>query len=424
MNVDNKCTLVPRLRFPEFKTAGEWASPALKEISIPVDERVDDRKLIPVSISAGIGFVPQAEKFGRDISGSQYRLYTVVRDGDFVYNKGNSVKFPQGCVYDLQGWGKVAAPNVFICFRLKDGYENRFFRQCFEKNVHGLQLRKYITSGARSNGLLNISRETFFSVQIPTPKVEEQQRIADCLSSLDDLIIAETRRLDALRTYRKGLMERLFPRDGETIPRLRFPRFRNDGEWRKRKISSLLTKAARAVDVEVGREYQEIGIRSHGKGIFHKEPVSGKSLGDKRVFWVEHGSFIVNIVFAWEQAIAVTSAAENGMIASHRFPMYKAKTGKADVNYIKYYFLTKKGKESLEIASPGGAGRNKTLGQKEFEKLEILSPDSVDEQNQIAKILSSIDEMIGKQARKLDVLRTHKKGLAQQLFPVIDEVSA
>ncbi len=94
----------------------------------------------------------------------RHKVYTLVRDGDFVFNKGNSLKFPQGCVYLLQGWGQVAAPNVFICFRLKDGYSNGFFQQCFEQNQHGRELKRHITSGARSNGLLNISKETFFGV--------------------------------------------------------------------------------------------------------------------------------------------------------------------------------------------------------------------------------------------------------------------
>jgi type I restriction enzyme S subunit len=87
-------TLMPKLRFPEFRGAGEWKPITLEEVSTPVAERVGERKLTPVSISAGIGFVPQAEKFGRDISGKQYQVYTLVRDGDFVFNKGNSLKFP------------------------------------------------------------------------------------------------------------------------------------------------------------------------------------------------------------------------------------------------------------------------------------------------------------------------------------------
>ena len=106
--------LVPKLRFPEFLGADEWKPISLQEASTPVTERVGERKLTPVSISAGIGFVPQAAKFGRDISGKQYQLYTLVRDGDFVFNKGNSLKFPQGCIYQLQGWGHVAAPSVLF----------------------------------------------------------------------------------------------------------------------------------------------------------------------------------------------------------------------------------------------------------------------------------------------------------------------
>ena len=93
INHESKRELKPNLRFPEFRDAPGWRLIPLSEVSVPVVERVGDRILTPVSISAGIGFVPQAEKFGRDISGNQYKLYTLVRDGDFVYNKGNSLKF-------------------------------------------------------------------------------------------------------------------------------------------------------------------------------------------------------------------------------------------------------------------------------------------------------------------------------------------
>jgi type I restriction enzyme S subunit len=231
--------LVPKLRFPEFRGLEEWKPITLQEASTPVTERVGERKLTPVSISAGIGFVPQAEKFGRDISGNQYQLYTLVSDGDFVFNKGNSLKFPQGCVYQLQGWGQVAAPNVFICFRLKDGYSDGFFRNCFEQNMHGRQLKKHITSGARSNGLLNISKENFFGVEIPIPNPTEQKKIAECLSSVDEVTAAQARKVDALKTQKKGLMQQLFPREGDTQPRHRFPEFQNAGKWEVKAVGDV-----------------------------------------------------------------------------------------------------------------------------------------------------------------------------------------
>ncbi len=204
------------------------------------------------------------------------------------------------------------------------------------------------------------------------------------------------------------------------VPKLRFPEFRDIGDWGKQKTSDILVRVSNPVKVDLKKSYQQIGIRSHGKGIFFKDSVIGKALGNKRVFWVEEDAFIVNIVFAWELAIASTTSEHKGTIASHRFPMYKPKSNKSDIRYMKYFFLTHKGKELLWIASPGGAGRNKTLGQKYFEHLEFLAP-GVEEQQKIADCLSSIDELITAHSQKHQALKAHKKGLMQQLFPAIGE---
>lgn len=199
----------------------------------------------------------------------------------------------------------------------------------------------------------------------------------------------------------------------KNVPKLRFKAF--SGEWEKQKVSDLLERVSNPVSVEQDEEYQQIGIRSHGKGIFHKEPVTGLELGNKRVFWVEENAFTVNIVFAWEQAVAVTSSHEKGMIASHRFPMYRANLLKADVQFILRLFLTEKGKNYLELASPGGAGRNKTLGQKNFEELELITPE-VEEQTKIADFLTAIDDRISQLAQKCELLEQYKKGVMQKIF--------
>ena len=199
----------------------------------------------------------------------------------------------------------------------------------------------------------------------------------------------------------------------KNVPKLRFKAFSSD--WEKQKVSDLLERVSNPVSVEQDEEYQQIGIRSHGKGIFHKEPVTGLELGNKRVFWVEENAFTVNIVFAWEQAVAVTSSHEKGMIASHRFPMYRANLLKADVQFILRLFLTEKGKNYLELASPGGAGRNKTLGQKNFEELELITPE-VEEQTKIADFLTAIDDRISQLAQKCELLEQYKKAVMQQIF--------
>lgn len=177
----------------------------------------------------------------------------------------------------------------------------------------------------------------------------------------------------------------------------------------------ILERVEVPVNVEPDKEYVQIGIRSHGKGLFYKEPVLGKALGNKQVFWIQPNCFILNVVFAWEQAITKTTENEIGMIGSHRFPMYRPKNDLVDINYLIYYFLTKRGTDILEAASPGGAGRNRTLGQERFLKSKITLP-TLPEQQKIAAILSTQDKVIELKEKLLAQKQQQKKYLMQQLL--------
>lgn len=185
--------------------------------------------------------------------------------------------------------------------------------------------------------------------------------------------------------------------------------------WNVSRIGDLVDRVVNPVDVDRVATYQEIGVRSHGNGIFYKASVSGEELGNKRVFWVEPDCFVVNIVFAWEQAMAKTTEAERGMIASHRFPMYRPKTGCLDLDYLLLFFYTSYGKHLLNLASPGGAGRNKTLGQEAFQELSIPLP-PLPEQRKIAEILGTWDEAIRLTAELIAAKQQRKKGLMQRLL--------
>lgn len=186
-------------------------------------------------------------------------------------------------------------------------------------------------------------------------------------------------------------------------------------DWEVHMLRDCLQRIERPVEVEPNELYTQIGIRSHGKGLFYKEPVTGETLGNKSVFWIEPDCFIVNIVFAWEQAIGKTTQSEVGMIGSHRFPMYRPVNDRVDINYLIYYFLTKRGTNILEAASPGGAGRNKTLGQNRFLKSKIILP-SIEEQRKIAAILMTQDKVIELKEKHLTEKQRQKKYLMQQLL--------
>ncbi len=187
------------------------------------------------------------------------------------------------------------------------------------------------------------------------------------------------------------------------------------GDWTSMTVGECLEKVEKPVAVEPDKLYTQIGIRSHGKGLFYKEPVTGESLGNKSVFWVEPDCFVLNIVFAWEQAIGKTTENEIGMIGSHRFPMFRPIDNRVDVDYLIAYLLTKRGTDILEAASPGGAGRNRTLGQDRFMNSKIILP-PINEQKKIAEILATQDKVIALKERLLEEKKTQKKYLMQQLL--------
>ncbi|WP_048441792.1 restriction endonuclease subunit S [Caenimonas sp. SL110] len=425
MTEEAKPALVPKLRFPEFQEAEPWNLVSLGEASTPVAERVGERNLTPVSISAGVGFVSQAEKFGRDISGNQYQLYTLVRDGDFVYNKGNSLKFPEGCVYLLQGWGQVAAPNVFICFRLKKGYSNGFFQNCFEANAHGKQLKKHITSGARSNGLLNISREAFYGVEIPTPSSAEQQKIADCLSSLDELIATQVRKVDTLKLHKRGLMQQLFPCEGETQPHLRFPQFESAGDWEVKKLEDLAKRGSGHTPSKSNSEFYGGAVKwislADSKrldaGLISETATEISEQGIKNSSAVLHAAGTVLV--SRDAGVGKSAVMAAPMAVSQHFIVWTCHANLLS-NWFLYYLLQVM-KPIFERIATGST--IKTIGLPFFKELRLAVP-ALPEQQRIAESLTALDSLLTAATEELDALKMHKKGMMQQLFPSTDEVAA
>lgn len=190
---------------------------------------------------------------------------------------------------------------------------------------------------------------------------------------------------------------------------------KTNSPWPMKPIGELLGRVSRRVDVSVDERYREIGIRSHCRGIFHKPETTGAKIGDKRVFWVEPGCLTFNIIFAWEQAVAMTSDAESGMIASHRFPMYRSRNGQLLPEYAWRYFTSARGKYDLGVASPGGAGRNKTLGQGEFGRLKVPVP-PIEYQKVAVEILAEADTELSLIGGLISAKSRFRDNLAQQLL--------
>jgi len=414
MKKKSKRALTPKLRFPEFADDGAWDAKSLDDLCERLTETVGDVELTPVSISSGKGFVPQAEKFGRDISGAQYSKYIRIRRGDFAYNRGNSKRFPQGCVYPLVELDEAAASNAFYCFRLNPECEPAFFCGLFEKNAHGRQLIKFITSSARGTGLLNISADAFFGITIPMPKsLREQQKIAECLSSLDGLIAAEGRMLEALKAHKKGLMQQLFPQPGQTQPRLRFPEFRDKEGWKAQpldNVSQFVKKKIPLHQLNLDTYVSTENLSPDYGGIEQasKLPPNGSATEYK-----PDDILIANIrpylKKVWRSNRS-GGASNDVIVIRAKALLRKDYLSMVIANdaFINYVMKTAKG-----VKMP----RGDIASMKEY----IVHYPTPREQQAIADCLTALDTRIAAQAAKIDALKQHKRGLMQQLFPAPEE---
>jgi type I restriction enzyme S subunit len=154
-------------------------------------------------------------------------------------------------------------------------------------------------------------------------------------------------------------------------------------------VGDVITLIRRPVTPNPDSIYREIGLRSFGRGVFHKSPVRGEEISDKRVFHIFPGDLLFSNVFAWEGAVALSTDNEKGMIGSHRFMTYRANESVADPRYLYYYFAFGPGLEAIRVASPGSAGRNRTLGIKPFAAQMIRIPSKI-EQRRIADKLNTL----------------------------------
>lgn len=411
MATENK-KYIPALRFPEFQNDGEWKIVLLKDFTERIKSKVGNAQLRPISISAGIGFVDQKNKFGRDISGNQYSNYIVLKKGEFAYNKGNSIKYPQGCVYQLKEFEIVACPNVFVCFRIiNNSVCPDFMSAYFASNYHGKQLQQYITSGVRSNGLLNISAETFLGIKTPLPSPAEQKKIADCLSSLDKYIDATKRKLELLKENKNGLMQRLFPAKGETVPEFRFPKFQNDGEWNYENGNDLydsIVNKDHNSDLPILAITQENGAVPRDD-INYRVVVEKKSIEGYKV--VEVGDFIISLR-SFQGGIEYSRYRG---LCSPAYIVLRKKHNEICDDFYRHYFKSFQYIQELN-RNLEGIRDGKMVSYKQFSDIRLPHP-SPTEQKMVADCLSSLDETIKSCEDKISALELYKKGLMQQLFP-------
>lgn len=244
------------------------------------------------------------------------------------------------------------------------------------------------------------------NIHIAIPTEKERQEIGQILSQWDEAIETTQKLIEQLQLRKKGLMQELLS------GKKRLTGFSK--EWREEPLGSFIKYTPRPKD-KPKDQFLALGLRSHGKGIFHKNNFDPDSIAMDTLYEVRENDLVVNITFAWEHAIAIANSKDEGGLVSHRFPTYTFVENHSDPIFFRYYVLQQRFKYLLNVISPGGAGRNRVMSKKDFPKLIVKVP-PFEEQVAIGKFLSSVDSEIKILTKKLKTQKKQKKGLMQLLL--------
>ncbi len=229
-----------------------------------------------------------------------------------------------------------------------------------------------------TSGKNRIRPEKFLAIEIPIPPLPEQRRIISKIESLQ-IKIEQVSELRALQT--NDIKNLLFSKYTELV---------EDAQWLP--MNEIAPIVRREVNLKDEGLYPELGIRCFGKGTFHKPALTGLEVGTKKIFQIKEGDLVFSNVFAWEGGIAVAKEDDNDRYGSHRFISCVANKEKALAEFLCFHFLSPKGLEDINACSPGGAGRNKTLGLDKLMKINVPVPD-IDLQEEFVELLHKVNSM-------------------------------
>jgi len=399
---DQTKKLVPKLRFSEFMGKSEWNYLNGNKVFEPISNKKHNSDLPILAITQDQGAVPRDLINYKVIATEQsIESYKVVEVGDFII----SLRSFQGGI-EYSGYKGICSP-AYIILRKKIKVIDLFFKYYFKTDLFIKHLNKNI-EGIRDGKMVSYSQ--FSDILLPAPKYEEQQKVADCLSSIDDLITAQSQKIAVLKDHKKGLMQQLFPAEGETAPKLRFPEFESALDWSVRPIGEYIEEyrknssyqdeyevltSAREGLIRQKEYYDNDRITERDNVGFNVIPpahLTYRSRSDDRKFYFN------------ENLLGIT-----GIISTY-YPVFRIKKG------TNKFFVELLSRYSEHVGKYSVGTSQTVLSLNVLKKIELSVPEH-QEQQRIADCLFSIDKLITAQTHKLETYKSHKKGLMQQLFP-------
>ncbi|MER9436061.1 restriction endonuclease subunit S [Mesorhizobium sp. M0618] len=412
-------TLTPKLRFPEFDNS-PLTDVRLGDVTTESTYRNGSGrpKSVVMGVSRTDGIVPMEER----LIASDATRYKIVQKDWFAYNP---MRLNIGSIARWQGDTDILVSPDYVVFRCKTTGPSRLDPTYLDLFRRSEAWEDFVSETGDGSVRVRIYYRDLARLKLALPSFDEQRKVGECLASADALIEAQGRKVDSLRTHKKGLMRQIFPLKGETQPRLRFPDFRGAREWSFDALGNLFDTSSGGTPDRTNKEYwngsipwittsivnfsiitdadeyiSDDGLRNSSAKVFPKKTIlmamygQGKTRGQVAMLGVKA---------ATNQACAAILP-QKGI----------------DPNFV---FLNL-GSRYEELRGLSNSGGQENLSQGLIKGLQFSFPNDYAEQQRIADCLNSLDDLIATESQKLGALKTHKKGLMQQLFPSVAEADA
>lgn len=408
-----KRELKPKLRFPEFRDAPAWKPAKVDSFCNSFSGGTPDTSTEKY-YGGDIPFIRSAEVNTAEIELSLTEEGLENSAAKLVH-KGDVLVALYGANSGDVGLARVdgAINQAILC--LQSTASNEFLYQYLNSRQAWI-VAKYLQGGQG-----NLSGDIIKSVRLHFPLPDEQQKIADCLSSLDELIAAHSRKLDALKAHKKGLMQQLFPCEGETLPRLRLPEFKDAPEWEVKPLGKLFDTTTGGTPDRSNEDYwggevpwittslvdfNTISVADEFLTEEGLENSSAKIFPEETILLALYGQGITRGKVALLRIAAATNQACGAILPSEEIePQFT------------FLYLCSRYDELRGLSNSGG---QKNLSQGIIREFPFAYPKDTDEQNRIVDCFTSLNALVESQSEKLDALFGHKKGLMQQLFPSLE----
>ena len=410
----------PQLRFEGF--TDDWEERKLSSISERVTRKnKNNESTLPLTISAQDGLIDQNDFFNKQVASRDVTGYFLVKNGEFAYNKSYSNGYPWGAIKRLDKYDMGVLSTLYIVFRPTE-INSQFLVSYYDTTRWYREVSKNAAEGARNHGLLNIAPTDFFNTLLVVPKiVDEQEKIGSFFKQMDNTIALHQRKLDLLKEQKKGYLQKMFPKNGEKVPELRFAGFADD--WEERKLGDEVN-----INGRIGfRGYTQADIVTKETGVLAYSPTN---IVNNRLYRKRSDTYITKqkyrespeIMVKNSDILYVKTGSTLGKSALVQSINYHATVNPQIViirsNELDEYFLSViltsynilKRINTIKI---GGA--IPTMTETELKKFPIQVPKST-EQKKIGSFFKQLDNTIALHQRKLDLLKEQKKGFLQKMF--------